>query len=64
MRDDVFVVAMLNVLREPFEAWLAERYLTMGEMPEPDIGLPLYVVVPDPSIWDARRGDSPHTTPA
>lgn len=42
--NGLFTVTMLDVLREPFEEWLASRGLMIARIPDPDIETPLIVV--------------------
>jgi hypothetical protein len=55
MPDDVFTVAMLDILREPFQHWLTQRGLTMSRIPHSD----MYAIVPAPGhpLLDGPHGD-------
>lgn len=47
-----FQVTMLDVLREPFEQWLASRGLLLAHIPDTDPDV--FIVVPGPELQNAR----------
>lgn len=60
---DVFSVAMLGVLRGPFEEWLAHRNLVMGRIPDTDqlIVVPVDVPPAPPVAWYVMHHHGPGT---
>lgn len=42
----LFEVVMLDVLRAPFEEWLAERNLKLVSIPQDDYSIPTFTTTP------------------
>lgn len=62
--DDVFQVAMLDVMREPFEQWLTARRLHLFRIPTSGDDLPTYGVGPDGDVFGAGEAQQTATEAA